>query len=132
MEALINNGGNMKYFLMVMATLSLVACDRNDRTTQDKDNTEMNMRDRNMRTLTPTDQSETETDRDLTRRIRAVIIEDKNLSTDAKNIKIITVNGVITLRGPVLNEAEKENISRKVRSVLGSQRVDNQLESKQQ
>lgn len=123
----------MKYFLMVMSALSFVACDRNDhpRKDLDKDNTGINVRDRDKRTVTPTDQSETEADRVLTQRIRAAIIEDKNLSTDAKNIKIITINGVITLRGPVLNEAEKANIARKLTSLIGIQGVDNQLESKQ-
>ena len=123
----------MKYFLMVMAAVSFAACDRNDhpRNSYDKDNTGINVRDQNMRTVTPTNQSETEADRTLTERIRAAIIEDKNLSTDAKNIKIVTINGVVTLRGPVLNEAEKANIAGKLKSIIGIQRVDNQLESKQ-
>lgn len=122
----------MKYFLMLASALSLVACDRNDHPrSMDKDNTGINVRDRDMKTMTPTDQSETEADRVLTQRIRAAIIEDNNLSTDAKNIKIITINGVVTLRGPVLNEAEKANIARKLNSLIGVQRVDNQLESKQ-
>lgn len=121
----------MKYLLMMISALSFVACDRNDHASRDKDNTGINVRDRDMRTVTPMDQSETEADRMLTQRIRAAIIEDKNLSTDAKNIKVITINGVVTLRGPVLNEAEKANIAGKVKSVIGIKNVDNQLESKQ-
>lgn len=123
----------MKYFLMVISALSFVACDRNDhpRNDMDADNTGINVQDRDMRAGAPIDQSETEADRVLTERIRAAIINDKNLSTDAKNIKIVTINGVVTLRGPVLNEAEKANIARKLNSVIGIQRVDNQLESKQ-
>lgn len=124
-------GAGMKYLLMMISALSFVACDRNDHASRDKDNTGINVRDRDMRTVTPMDQSETEADRMLTQRIRAAIIEDKNLSTDAKNIKVITINGVVTLRGPVLNEAEKANIAGKVKSVIGIKNVDNQLESKQ-
>lgn len=120
----------MKYLLICLGALSLVACDRSDSRHLDKDNTGINARDRDLNTITPTNQSETEADRVLTQRIRAAIIEDKNLSTDAQNIKIITINGVVTLRGPVLNEAEKANIARKLTSLIGVQRVDNQLESK--
>lgn len=121
----------MKYFLMMISALSFVACDRNDqpRNVSDRDNTGINVRDRDMRTVTPTDQSETEADRVLTQRIRAVIVDDSNFSTNAKNIKIITVNGVVTLRGPVLNQVEKEAIVRKISTINGVQRVDNQLET---
>lgn len=119
----------MKYFLMLMAAVSFAACDRVDhpRNGYDKDSTGVNGRDQ----VNPTNPLDTEADRVLTERIRAAIVEDKNLSTDAKDIKIITVNGVITLRGSVLNEAEKANIVNKLRSIIGAQRVDNQLESKQ-
>lgn len=123
----------MKYFLMMISALSFVACDRNDhpRNGIDKDNTGINVRDRDLNTITPTNQSEVEADRVLTQRIRAAIVDDSNFSTDAKNIKIVTINGVVTLRGPVLNEAEKANIVRKLNSITGIQKLDNQLEPKQ-
>src|SRR5262247_1894418 len=65
------------------------------------DNTSHNVRDRSGNTLTPGDQSSDKAYMDLTRHIRKAVVADKSLSTTAHNIKIITVNGVVTLRGPV-------------------------------
>ena len=53
---------------------------------------------------------------------------DKSLSTNAHNVKIITANGVVTLRGPVKSAAEKANIGAKAQQAAGVRRVDNQLE----
>ncbi len=92
------------------------------------DNTGVNERDRNEATLTPGDQGETEGDRTITRDIRQAIVGDNALSTVAENVKIITVNGVVTLRGPVRDEREKTLIASKAQSVAGVARVDNQLE----
>lgn len=124
----------MKRLLSIMAlSLTLVACDRPDHPNnpsvqQDNDNTGKNVRDRDFKTKTPMDQSENEVDRTITQKIRQAIIADDALSTNAKNIKIITVDGVVTLRGPVANSQEKENIANKVKNVAGISRVDNQLE----
>lgn len=123
-------------FLMTMLALTMMGCDRQDdkntRTSamdrHDNDNTEKNVRDRNSMTKTPMDQSESEADRMITKTIRQAIVSDDALSTNAKNIKIITVNRVVTLRGPVGSAQEKEAIIRKVQDVQGIQNVDNQLE----
>jgi hyperosmotically inducible protein len=50
-------------------------------------------------------------DRDLTAQIRKSIIADKTLSTYAHNVKIITINGMVTLKGPVKSDAEKQTIA---------------------
>ena len=92
------------------------------------DNTRVNVRDRGGATLTPGDQSENRVDRDLTQRIRKAIMADKSLSTTAKNIKIVTVNGAVTLRGPVKNLHEKEAIEAKAQQIAGVTNVENQLE----
>jgi hyperosmotically inducible periplasmic protein len=92
------------------------------------DNTGRNVRDRSGATLTPGDQSETETDRTLTQRIRQAVVADETLSTTAKNIKIITTHGVVTLRGPVKTPQEKVVIEAKARQIAGAERVDSQLE----
>jgi len=92
------------------------------------DNTGRNVRDRSGATLTPGDQSENKADVSLTQRIRKAVMADKSLSTTAKNIKIITVNGVVTLRGPVKSLHEKESIEAKAQQVAGATRVENQLE----
>jgi hypothetical protein len=67
-------------------------------------------------------------DRDITQKIRKSIHEDKSLSTYAHNIKIITRDGKVTLRGPVRSEDEKNNVQAKAAEVVGQENVTNQLE----
>jgi hyperosmotically inducible protein len=131
-----------KILLMTMFSLTLVACDRQDKANnplssgqdynsgQDysNDNTGKNIRDRDSMTKTPFDQSESEVDRTITQKIRQAIMSDSALSTNAKNIKIITIKGVVTLRGPVASSQEKDAIARKVNDVQGVIKLDNQIE----
>lgn len=123
----------MKKHLFLVASLCvlLCACDR-DRAppspTPNADNTGRNVRDRNPQAMTSGDQSESEADRTITQKIRQSLMDDNNLSTNAKNIKIISVNGTVTLRGPVNNDREKNEIARKARSISGVKNVDNLLE----
>ena len=67
-------------------------------------------------------------DRTITQKIRKAIHEDKSLSTYAHNIKIITQDGKVTLRGPVRSEDEKGNLQAKAAEVAGQDNVTNQLE----
>jgi len=92
------------------------------------DNTGINVRDRSGATLTPGDQSADKADVNLTQRIRQAIMHDKSLSTTAKNVKIITTNGTVTLRGPVQNLREKEAIEAKAQQIAGATNVESQLE----
>jgi len=92
------------------------------------DNTGRNVRDRDGDTLTPGDQSSDPADVELTRRIREAVVDDKSLSTTAHNIKIITVNGVVTLRGPVASAQEKTKIVDKAQKLAGAKQVENKLE----
>jgi hyperosmotically inducible periplasmic protein len=94
------------------------------------DNTGRNVRDRNDATLTPGDQSENEADRTLTQEVRKAVVADDALSTTAKNVKIITVDGVVTLRGPVNTPQEKAAIAAKAKHIAGANKVDDQLEVK--
>ena len=96
------------------------------------DNTGRNVRDRGGATLTPGDQSETEADRTLTQRIRQAVVADDALSMTAKNVKIITVNGVVTLRGPVKTMEEKRTIEAAAQQLAGADKVDSQLELSRQ
>ena len=98
----------------------------------DADNSARNVRDRNDKTLTPMDQGGSEADRDLTATIRRAIVADDALSTDAHNVKIITQDQVVTLRGPVKSAAEKAAVAAKAQQAKGVKRVDNQLEVKSQ
>jgi hyperosmotically inducible protein len=92
------------------------------------DNTGRNVRDRSGKTLTPGDQSESEADRTLTQRVRQAVVADDSLSTTAHNVKIITIDGVVTLRGPVNSAKEKANIDAKAQQIAGATKVKNHLE----
>lgn len=92
------------------------------------DNTARNKVDRDSATKTPMDQSNSQSDIDITANIRRALMDDKALSTNAKNCKIITDKGLVTLRGPVATQAEKDSIAAKAKAVAGVVSVDNQLE----
>jgi len=94
------------------------------------DNTARNTRDRKNRTLTPFDQGNSTADRDTTAQIRKEIVIGKGMSTNAKNVKIITVDGQVTLRGPVNTSEEKRLIGAIADRIARSENVDNQLEVK--
>jgi hyperosmotically inducible protein len=94
------------------------------------ENTEINVRDKDNATLTPEDQKETKKDIKITAHIRKAVVKDKSLSMDAHNAKIITRNGVVTLRGPVASEAESMKLQKIAKKTRGVVRVDNQLENK--
>jgi hyperosmotically inducible periplasmic protein len=118
----------------LLAGLAIIGCNK-DRAQSNQgsqsaavDNTGRNVRDRNEATKTPGDQSENEADRTITQTIRKAITADDSLSTNAKNVKIITNDGTVTLRGPVKSEKEKADIEAKAKQVAGVKNVDNQLE----
>jgi hyperosmotically inducible protein len=96
--------------------------------TKDANNTKINDRDRHG-ALTPMDQGGGK-DRDITAAIRRSVVADKGLSFGAKNVKIITVAGKVTLRGAVKSDDEKSSIEAKAKSTAGVSEVDNQLEVK--
>ena len=92
------------------------------------DNSAVNQRDRDQQNLTPIDQSNKPEDVKMTREIRRAIVKDDQLSMDAKNVKIITVDGAVTLRGPVKTEQEKADIAAKAAQLAGDSNVHNELE----
>jgi hyperosmotically inducible periplasmic protein len=95
------------------------------------DNTDVNVRDRRGETLTTSgDEAEGAADRTLTQRIRQAIVADESLSTTAKNVKVMMINGVVTLRGPVNSLQEKGSIAATAQHIAGTNNVDNQLEIK--
>lgn len=95
------------------------------------DNTRVNERDRSGESLTPTDQGSSEADRRMTQLVRQAVVKDDSLSFTAKNVKIITQNGKITLRGPVNTTQERTTIESAARKVAGTYQIDNLLEVKQ-
>jgi len=91
------------------------------------DNTAVNDRDREGATLTPEDQGNNASDLATTQRVRQAVM-DAELTTTEKNVKIITVDGVVTLRGPVESDASKSKIAALAKDAVGVKSVDNQLE----
>jgi hyperosmotically inducible periplasmic protein len=106
--------------------------DRNDGTlaTTAPDNTARNVRDRSNSALTPLDQGNGKADMATTAQIRKGIIADKSMSVNAKNVKIITNQGQVTLRGPVNTAEEKRLIGDIAINIARVENVDNQLEVK--
>jgi hyperosmotically inducible protein len=121
----------MKQTLLVLACLSglsLAAIAADEKTKAD--NTATNERDRSGETKTSGDQSNSSADLKITQAIRQALMKDSELSTTAKNIKIITDNGQVTLRGPVKTAQEKAKIGQLARSAAGGAKIDDQLDVK--
>ena len=95
------------------------------------DNTETNARDRSGETETSGDQSNSSADLKITQAIRQALMKEGELSTTAKNIKVITANGQVTLRGPVKTVQEKAKVDQIARSAAGGAQIDNQLDVKE-
>jgi hyperosmotically inducible periplasmic protein len=72
-------------------------------------------------------QSNSTSDVELTRKIRRALTQDSSLSTYAHNVKIITRNGVVELKGPVRSQSEKEAVEAKATDVAGVSKVKNEL-----
>ena len=94
---------------------------------QAPDNTRVNTRDRQAQAKTADQQSNTKSDVEVTREIRRAIVEDKALSTNAHNVKIITSAGKVTLKGPVQTQDEKRAVEAKAVEVVGAANVRNQI-----
>lgn len=97
-------------------------------TEADRDNSRANQRDRSGKSLTPIDQGGNEADRKITQQIRQAIVGDESLSFNAKNIKIITTRGKVTLRGPVKSDTERSAIDAIAKQIAGATNVENLVE----
>jgi hyperosmotically inducible periplasmic protein len=94
------------------------------------DNTKTNQRDQNPNEATADQQKNNRSDQDITQQIRRAIMKDKSLSTYAHNVKIITQDGQVTLKGPVRSEDEKKAIEAKATEIAGENRVTDELDVK--
>ena len=122
----------MRRTLLVLACLtglSLAAMAGDDKKTE-TDNTATNERDRSGETKTSGDQSNSSADLKITQAIRQALMKDGELSMTAKNIKIITDNGQVTLRGPVKNAQEKARVDQLAKSAAGGAKIVDQLDVK--
>jgi hyperosmotically inducible periplasmic protein len=92
------------------------------------DNTRRNNRERSEQEKTPVNQNENKGDLEISRQIRKAIYNDTTLSTYAHNIKIITQDGKVNLKGPVRNAEEKQKVEAKAAAVAGKENVKSQIE----
>jgi len=92
------------------------------------DNTKVNKVDREQKRPTADQQKQNPSDRELTQKIRRSITQDKALSSYAKNIKIITQDGNVTLRGPVRSEEDKSAIEAKANEIAGNGHVKSEIQ----
>jgi hyperosmotically inducible periplasmic protein len=119
----------MKKTILILAclsTVSLAAMADDDKTKPD--NTAINERDRSNDTQTSGDQSNSSADLKITQAIRQALMKDGELSTSAKNIKVITENGQVTLRGPVKTAQEKARVDQLAKSAAGGAPIVDQLD----
>jgi hyperosmotically inducible periplasmic protein len=111
-------------YLSAFALAALAADDKK----VNPDNTAKNERDRSGETQTSGDQSNSSADLKTTQAIRQALMKDSELSATAKNIKVITANGHVTLRGPVKTAQEKAKIDHLAKSASGGAQIEDQLE----
>jgi hyperosmotically inducible periplasmic protein len=83
------------------------------------DNTKVNQRDRDTTEPTADQQKENKSDRELARQVRRALVKDKSLSTYAHNVKVIGENGIVTLKGPVHSDQEKQAVEAKAAEAAG-------------
>jgi osmotically-inducible protein OsmY len=120
----------MKPLLLIAVIAMCVGCERASKpnaASSQPDNTAVNERDRSSTATTPIDQNENQADVDTTAAIRKRVVDTK-MSVDAQNVKIITQDGRVTLRGPVKSDTEKKRIEEIAGSVAGVSKVNNELE----
>jgi hyperosmotically inducible periplasmic protein len=91
------------------------------------DNSKMNQGDAGAGAVTADQQKMNSSDREMTKNIRLAIVKDKYLSTYAHNIKIITQDGKVTLKGPVRSDAERSTLEAKAAAIAGADNVSSQV-----
>jgi len=91
------------------------------------DNTGVNRRDRAAGASTADQGKNNASDLDLMKKIRKSIMDDKSLSSYAHNVKVISQNGQVTLKGVVRSDDEKHSVEQKAVDVAGAGNVTNQL-----
>ena len=118
---------SLSILCLSVLTLSAMA---QDNSSPAADNSGRNVRDRSTETKTSGDQSNSSSDIKITAAIRRAVVHEDSLSMMAKNVKIITENGMVTLRGPVKSEAEKTKIAQLAKQAAQGAMIHNELEVK--
>jgi len=91
------------------------------------DNTKVNKRDKDKAEPTADRTKDNVNDREIMQKIRKAIVDDKSLSTYAHNVKIVSQNGKVTLKGPVRTEEEKKTVEGKATEVAGAGNVTDEM-----
>lgn len=118
-------------FVVTATSLTMFACDKpreRDSAPVAADNSQTNERDRKPESLLPTDQGESQADRDISARVRRDVVADDNLGMQAKNVKIVTRDGAVTLRGVVRTPAERALVATYAKKAPGVREVNDLLE----
>ena len=89
------------------------------------DNSKVNERIENNSEWTAEDQGSSDADIRTTQEIRKQVVDQDSFSTNAKNVKVITRNGTVVLKGPVKTLAEKQRIEAIAKKVAGVTNVTN-------
>jgi hyperosmotically inducible periplasmic protein len=114
----------MKFSIVLLSALTSChsfAADSNN------DNTKVNKRDRAASEVTADQQTNSERDLNITQRIRQNIMKEKNFSINAQNVKVIAVDGKVTLKGPVNSASEQDRILKHARAIAGTSNVTNEM-----
>ncbi|RJQ23046.1 MAG: BON domain-containing protein [Nitrospiraceae bacterium] len=119
---------NSLLFLVLFASVAFLVNIPGACLAESGDNTEINKRDRSEKEITADQQGETKEDREITQKIRQAVVDDKSLSTYAHNVKIITVGGMVTLKGPVRSEEEKRSIEEKAARIAGNGKITSEMD----
>src|ERR1043165_2741922 len=114
--------------ITLLASVALFGYQSPDTSSAKPDNTKVNGRDQNQNAATADQQKENQSDRELARQIRRSVVQDKSLSPNAHNVKIIAQNGTVTLKGPVNSEQEKQAVEAKASQIAGVDKVTSQLQ----
>jgi hyperosmotically inducible protein len=127
-----NFKSGIRIFLLISSLLGSAWVVAQDSATQNApapaDNTKLNQRDQSANEPTADQQKDNRSDRDITQQIRKAIVKDKSLSTYAHNVKVITQNGQVTLKGPVRSDDEKRAVEAKAAEIAGPSKVTNDLD----
>jgi osmotically-inducible protein OsmY len=93
----------------------------------DNNSTKTNKQGMSSGGVTAEQQGESAQDRELTQKIRQSVMKDKALSMNAHNVKIITIDGVVTLKGPVASEQEKMAVEELAAEIAGKDNVKSEI-----
>jgi hyperosmotically inducible protein len=119
-----------RYFAFLLLALAICpawAQDSSSSTPKASDNSKINQRDKSPAEPTADQQGNNRSDLDTTKAVRQALVKDKSLSTYAHNVKVITQNGKVTLKGPVRSDEEKSTVLAKAAQVAGQANITDEM-----